>query len=133
MKVRNLLKLIPLLLLFITDSNQLIANEQNRLGESLCEAAEKNDTRTIRKKLKTYDLRMRDLYNRVICGKAGSLLRVATRADSMKVAKFIIKKVKKKALLEPERDGKNILEWTENFVANDASKQSFLDLFNSKT
>lgn len=123
------------MVIFVSANGNLHADSdaQTRLANSLCEAAENDKTVVIRKKLRQFELKLRDLYNFLICGDQGSMLRVAIRHNSTDVAKFIVKKVKKKNLLEPEKvDGKNVIQWAEELVASDPSKQSFLDLLKSK-
>ncbi|MGX5173342.1 DUF3718 domain-containing protein [Aliikangiella sp. IMCC44653] len=108
------------------------ANDLQRLAESLCEAAKTDDRSGMRKKLRSAKIRLRNIYAGINCG-SGSLLRTATTAGSMEAATFIATKIGSDNISSPESDGKNIIQWTEGLVsAGDASKQAFLDLFNSK-
>ena len=108
------------------------ANDVERLVSSLCESAKSDDRSGMRKKLKSAKIRLRKIYSGINCG-SGSLLRVATNAGAMNAATFIATKIGKKNLAQAEGDGKNIVQWTEGLVAaGDASKQAFVDLYNSK-
>jgi len=109
------------------------ADQLLRLAQSLCDAAKTDDRSGMRKKLKSAKIRLRNIYHDLQCGSTGSLLRVATKSDSLQAATFIATKIGKKSLAKPEPDGKNIVQWTEGLVAaGDASKQAFVDLYNSK-
>ena len=100
---------------------------------SLCEAAKTDNRAAMRKKLKSAKLRLRKIYTGINCGSDGSLLRTATSAGAINAATFIATKIGKKNLAAAEQDGKTIVQWTEGLVAaGDASKQAFVDLFNSK-
>jgi len=127
-------KLIILLLLattFIHKDAQ--ARGDDRLAVSLCESAKADNRTVMRKKLKQARLRLRDIYEGLRCGKEGSLARVAINADAMKAAKYIFAKSKKTALSKVDKDGKNILEYTQALVAaGDDSKQVFVDLILSQ-
>ena len=109
------------------------ADELVRLAQNLCEAAKTDDRSGMRKKLKSAKIRLRKIYYGISCGATGSLLRVATKSGSMQAATFIATKIGKKNLAKAEPDGKTIVQWTEALIASgDASKQAFLDLYNSK-
>ena len=109
------------------------ANDVERLVASLCEAAKADDRTGMRKKLKSAKIRLRKIYTGVQCGSQGSLLRTATNAGSLNAATFIATKIGKKNLAAAEADGKNIVQFAEGLVAaGDASKQAFVDLYNSK-
>ncbi|MCW8875967.1 MAG: DUF3718 domain-containing protein [Kangiellaceae bacterium] len=109
------------------------ANDVERLVMSLCEAAKSDDRSGMRKKLKSAKLRLRNIYTGINCGPDGSLLRVATTNGAMEAATFIATKIGKKNLAKAESDGKTIVQFTQELVAGgDASKQAFVDLYNSK-
>ncbi len=109
------------------------ANELQRLAENLCDYAKNNNRSSMRKKLKSARMRLKQIYPGLICGSAGSLMRVAVANDSIDAAKYIATKAGKKALSASEKDGKTALEFAENLVASgDASKQPFVDLIQSK-
>lgn len=118
---------------FISYSTTSTASDLDRLVTSMCEAAQTDDRSGMRKKLKSAKIRLKAIYSGVNCGPKGSLLRVATAAGSMEAARFIATKIGKKKLSSAEADGKTIIQWTEGLVAaGDASKQAFVDLYNSK-
>jgi hypothetical protein len=105
----------------------------DRLAASICEAAKTNNRSQMRKKLSKARLRLRDIYQGLRCGKEGSLLRVATNANAMDSAKYILSKAKKVALSKKDKDGDNIIQYTQKLVdAGDASKQEFLTFYQSK-
>ena len=109
------------------------ANEIDRLVLSLCEAAQNDDRRVMRKKLETARLRLNNIYESIQCGSEGSLLRVATTSGSLNAAKFIATKIGKESITQPESDGKNIIEYSQALVTSgDASKQAFVELYQSK-
>lgn len=122
------------LILTSTHSPTVTANDDLlRLATSLCEAAKADDRSTMRKKLKSAKLRLRAIYDAISCGADGSILRVAILANAKEAATFVVAGIGEKGLAQPEPDGKTVVQWTEGLVAaGDASKQVFLDLFNSK-
>ncbi|TQV76523.1 DUF3718 domain-containing protein [Aliikangiella marina] len=109
------------------------ANDVQRLVNSLCEAAKADDRTGMRKKLKSAKIRLKKIYSGVQCGDQGSLLRAATNAGALNAATFIATKIGKDNLAMAESDGKNIVQFAQGLVAaGDASKQAFVDLYNSK-
>ena len=112
---------------------QIKADDLQRLAENLCDYAKNNNRASMRKKLKTARMRLKEIYPGLICGAGGSLMRVAVTNGSLEAAKFIATKAGKKGLQTVERDGKTVLEYTEGLVAaGDASKQPYVDLIKSK-
>lgn len=125
--------LTALLMAAATFSPMSQATDVERLVRNLCDAAKSDDRAGMRKRLKTAKMRLRKIYAGVHCGSDGSLLRTATSAGALNAATFIATKIGKKNLAAVEKDGKNIVQWTEGLVAGgDASKQAFVDLYNSK-
>jgi len=109
------------------------ANDVERLVLSLCESAKSDDRSSMRKKLTEFKIRLRNIYSDIQCGPDGSLLRIATANGALEAATFITTKIDKAALTTPEADGKTIIQFSQELVANgDASKQAFVDLYNSK-
>ncbi len=109
------------------------ADDLQRLAENLCQYAKTDNRASMRKKLKGARMRLKTIYPGLICGSAGSLMRVAVANDALSAAKFIASKAGKKSLSMVEKDGKTVLEYTESLVASgDASKQAFVDLLKSK-
>ena len=109
------------------------ANDLQRLAENLCEYAKTDNRSSMRKKLKGLSMNLKAIYPGLICGKGGTLMRVAVANDAMNAAKFIASKAGKKSLRIVENDGKSVLQFTENLVAGgDASKQAFVELIKAK-
>ena len=109
------------------------ADQVDRLISSLCESAKTDNRSSMRKKLSDAKLQLRAIYPGIYCESDGSLLRAAINAGALDAATFIATKIGSDNLQAPEPDGKNIIQWTEGLVASgDASKQAFVDLFNSK-
>jgi len=108
---------------------QAKASELQRLAENLCKYAKTDNRSSMRKKLKVARIRLKEIYPGLICGSAGSLMRVAVANDSLNAAKFIASKAGRKGLSSVERDGKTALQFTEGLVgAGDASKQAFVEI-----
>lgn len=132
----NNIKILTLSLVFTLSMiapQESKANDLQRLAENLCDYAKNNNRASMRKKLKSARIRLKEIYPGLICGSAGSLLRVAVVNDSIDAAKFIATKAGKKALSKKEKDGNTALQYTQNLVAaGDASKQSYVDLIQSK-
>ncbi len=109
------------------------AGDLQRLAENLCDYAKSNNRASMRKKLKSARMKLKVIYPGLICGKGGSLMRVAVTNGSIDAAKFIVTKAGKKGLQVVEKDGKTVLEYTEGLVAaGDASKQAYVDMIKSK-
>ena len=112
---------------------QAQASDIQRLAENLCEYAKKDNRASMRKKLKGAGMRLKAIYPGLICGKGGTLMRVAVANNAMGAAKFIASKAGKKSLGIVENDGKTVLQFTEELVAGgDASKQAYVDMIKKK-
>lgn len=112
---------------------QVQAGDLQRLAENLCDYAKTNNRASMRKKLKSARMQLKLIYPGLICGKGGSLMRVAVANDSIDAAKYIVTKAGKSGLATAEKDGKTVLQYTEELVAaGDASKQAYVDLIKSK-
>ncbi|MGB0495361.1 MAG: DUF3718 domain-containing protein [Kangiellaceae bacterium] len=113
--------------------NHAKADSLQRLAENLCEYAKTDNRASMRKKLKGARMKLKAIYPGLICGKAGSLMRVAVANDAMNAAKFIASKAGKKGLNGVEKDGKTALQFTQDLVAaGDSSKQAFADIIQAK-
>ncbi|MBV1908543.1 MAG: DUF3718 domain-containing protein [Kangiellaceae bacterium] len=109
------------------------AGDLQRLAENLCEYAKTDNRSSMRKKLKGASMKLKAIYPGLICGTGGTLMRVAVSNDAVNAAKFIASKAGKKSLKIVEKDGKSVLQFTENLVASgDSSKQVFVDLIKAK-
>ncbi len=114
-------------------TQQTQAGDIQRLAENLCEYAKTDNRASMRKKLKGAGMRLKAIYPGLICGSAGTLMRVAVANDAMGAAKFIASKAGKKSLNIVEKDGKTVLEFTEELVTGgDSTKQPFVDLIKKK-
>ncbi len=112
---------------------QAKADSLQRLAENLCEYAKTDNRASMRKKLKGARMKLKAIYPGLICGKGGSLMRVAVANDAMNAAKFIASKAGKKGLRGVEKDGKTALQFTESLVAaGDTSKQAFVAVIQAK-
>ena len=119
--------------LTLMTQNHAKADSLQRLAENLCEYAKTDNRASMRKKLKGARMKLKAIYPGLICGSAGSLLRVAVSNDSLNAAKFIASKAGKKGLSSVEKDGKTALQFTEGLVASgDSSKQAFVDVIQAK-
>ncbi len=93
-----------------------------RLSPSLCEYVKADDRSSIRKKLKTANLEIRDVYIGFACQpdgnfNGGSLLKAASYYGATEVSSFLIKKLKKEDLQYVEHDGKKTFDWVKEAVA----------------
>ncbi|MGV6851078.1 MAG: DUF3718 domain-containing protein [bacterium] len=114
----------------MTKNARAVDQSLKRLAVTLCDYAKADNRSGIRKKLRDAHYRMKDIYPGLICGSGGSLLRVATTNGAMETAQYIAKKIGKKLINVPEKDGLNIVQWTQSLVdAGDAEKQPYLDVF----
>jgi len=122
------------LLSFVLISPQQVkADSLQRLAENLCEYAKTDNRASMRKKLKGARIKLKAIYPGLICGRSGSLMRVAVSNGAMNAAKFIASKAGKKGLRSVEKDGKTALQYTEGLVvAGDTSKQAFVDIIQAK-
>ncbi|GGA67855.1 hypothetical protein GCM10011369_06940 [Neiella marina] len=79
---------------------------------SVCEYTAQNDKSRVRKALKNASLRLRDIYDGFECN-GMSLLRFAMDKNAHETGEFIAKKLSKKILSAPEKDGQTITQWAE--------------------
>jgi hypothetical protein len=129
----KVLTVVVIVSLTTVTPQQVQAADIQRLAENLCEYAKTDNRASMRKKLKGAGMRLKAIYPGLICGSAGTLMRVAVSNDAMGAAKFIASKAGKKSLLIVEKDGKTVLEFTEGLVTGgDSTKQPFVDLIKNK-
>ncbi|MBW8192315.1 DUF3718 domain-containing protein [Neiella marina] len=86
------------------------ANSVEQALTSVCEYTAQNDKSRVRKALKNASLRLRDIYVGFECNGL-SLLRFAMSKNADDTGEFIAKKLSKKILSAPEKDGQTILDW----------------------
>ena len=97
----------------LSTSWQTQANIEDALA-NICAIVQANDKGELRKKMKNvrsnYSAQLRDYYSGVTCG-GNSLIRVAMLNDAVDVGTLLVKKMPKKHLAAPEKDGKTLLSW----------------------
>lgn len=81
---------------------------------NICAIVQTNDKGELRKKMRSvradYNLQLRDYYSGISCG-GNSLIRVAVLNDAVDVGTILVKKMPKKHLKAPEKDGKTLQAW----------------------
>lgn len=81
---------------------------------NICAIVQSDDKGELRKKMRSvsadYNLKLRDYYNGITCG-GNSLIRVAVLNNSVDVGTILVKKMPKKHLKAPEKDGKTLQAW----------------------
>lgn len=111
MKMTKVL-LSSLVLLFAVSGAANASLEQDL--KNICTIVKANDKGELRKKMKIvqadYRLKLRDYYSGITCG-GNSLIRTAMLNDAVDAGTLLIKKMPKKALAAPEKDGKTLVAW----------------------
>lgn len=81
---------------------------------NICAIVKADDKSELRKKMRRvqsdYSVKLKDYYGAVTCG-GNSLIRVALLNESTKTGTLLVKKMPKKLLTTPEKDGKTLLTW----------------------
>ncbi|GAA5217454.1 DUF3718 domain-containing protein [Corallincola platygyrae] len=90
---------------------QAVANDA--FAQSLCGYVAADDPGRLRKKLKENKLRLRKVYDDILCD-GSSMLKFAIEKGSVGAGEFITKKLPKKSLTKSGPDGWVILEWAES-------------------
>lgn len=84
---------------------------------NICEIVKSNDKSLLRKKMRkvqsNHNLRISDYYDAITCGD-NSLIRVAFENNAEDTGTLLIKKLSKKVLKAPEKDGVKILDWAKS-------------------
>jgi hypothetical protein len=96
-------------------------NDINRLSSAICDYVKADDRTSIRKKLKTANLKLRQVYSALVCQPegqfpGGSLLRTATYFGAVDVSNFIIRQVSPDEVAFKEHDGITTLEWAKQAI-----------------
>lgn len=82
--------------------------------KNICTIVKANDKSELRKKMKLvqadYRLKLKDYYSGISCG-GNSLIRTAMLNDAVEAGTLLIKKMPKKDLAQPEKDGKTLMAW----------------------
>ncbi|GGY97681.1 MAG: hypothetical protein PWP74_1717 [Shewanella sp.] len=79
---------------------------------SICDYVKSNDKNRLRKKLKENRVKLRNVYQGIVCD-GNSLLRTAYLAKAEETGEFVAKRLSTNELGVAESDGKTILAWAE--------------------
>ena len=86
----------------------------NAALQNICTIVKTNDKGELRKKMKKvqsdYRLKLKDYYSGISCG-GNSLIRTAMLNDAVDTGTLLVKKMPKKDLTAPEKDGKTLSAW----------------------
>ena len=86
----------------------------NAALQNICTIVKTNDKGELRKKMKKvqadYRLKLKDYYSGVTCG-GNSLIRTAMLSNAVDTGTLLVKKMPKKVLGAPEKDGKTLSAW----------------------
>ncbi len=96
-----------------------------RLSSAMCDYVKSDDRTSIRKKLKTVNLKLRQIYPGLVCQPegnfpGGTLLRTAAYYGSVEVSNFIIRQISSEDLAIKEHDGVSTLDWAKQAVSSGA-------------
>jgi hypothetical protein len=82
--------------------------------QNICTIVKADDKSELRKKMKRvqsdYNLKLKDYYTAISCD-GNSLIRTAMLNDAEKTGTLMVKKMPKRDLQTPEKDGKTVLIW----------------------
>ena len=86
--------------------------------KNICTIVKADDKGQLRKKMKMvksdFNLKLNDYYSGISCG-GNSLIRTAMKNNAVKTGTLLVKKMPKRDLSSPEKDGKTVMAWaTEN-------------------
>jgi hypothetical protein len=95
MKLSTILVSIAVYIASLSFSNSVLASDQ--LAQSLCEYIAADDKSRLRKKLKSSRVKIRNIYDSVLCN-GNNLLRHAIASSSAGTGEFIIKNLPKSTL-----------------------------------
>ncbi|MFC4699607.1 DUF3718 domain-containing protein [Glaciecola siphonariae] len=89
---------------------------------NICEIVKTDDKGELRKKMKNvrsnYQLQLRDYYTGITCS-GNSLIKLAILNNAVDAGTLLVKKMPKKLLAEPEKDGKTLQAWINEQGLND--------------
>lgn len=110
--LKNLL-ISSLICIGLSTSWQAQAGIEEALA-NICAIVQADDKGELRKKMKNvrsdYQAQLRDYYSGISCG-GNSLIRVAILNNAVNVGTLLVKKMPKKHLAAPEKDGKTLTAW----------------------
>jgi hypothetical protein len=97
----------------------------SRLSASICDFIKADDRTSLRKKLKTANLKLRQVYPGLVCQPegafpGGSLLRTAAYYGAVDVSSFILRQIAPNEVALQEHDGLTTIAWAEKAVATGA-------------
>ena len=103
----------------------------NAALQNICTIVKTNDKGELRKKMKKvqsdYRLKLKDYYSGISCG-GNSLIRTAMLNEAVDTGTLLVKKMPKKELSAPEKDGKTLTVWvSENGLDGSAIAQVLAD------
>eukprot|EP01026_Neomeris_dumetosa_P041809 TRINITY_DN34692_c0_g1_i4.p2 TRINITY_DN34692_c0_g1~~TRINITY_DN34692_c0_g1_i4.p2 ORF type:complete len:140 (+),score=5.39 TRINITY_DN34692_c0_g1_i4:111-530(+) len=82
--------------------------------QNICTIVKTDDKGELRKKMKKvqsdYRLKLKDYYSGISCG-GNSLIRTAMLNEAVETGSLMVKKMPKKVLKAPEKDGKTLQAW----------------------
>ncbi len=112
-----MLKIVKNSIVIATASLIFAGNAQADVSEALqniCTIVKADDKGELRKKMKRvqsdYRLKLKDYYTGVSCG-GNSLIRTAMLNNAVETGTLMVKKMPKRDLKAPEKDGKTVLAW----------------------
>ena len=113
----------------------LVASPANAAIEdslaNICAIVKADDKSELRKKIKSvrsdYSLKLKDYYSGITCG-GNSLIRLAILNNAVDAGTLLVKKMPKKYLSSPEKDGKTLQAWiTEQGLAENEVARAVSD------
>ena len=112
-----MLKLIKYSIAIVTIYFLTVDNAQADVSEALqniCTIVKADDKGELRKKMKRvesdFNLKLKDYYTGISCS-GNSLIRTAMLNNAIKTGTLMVKKMPKRDLSAPEKDGKTIIDW----------------------
>lgn len=123
--------LIPLLAIAPLSFSTPASAEIEAALANICEIVKTDDKSELRKKMKNvrsnYQMQLRDYYNGISCS-GNSLIKLAILNNAVDAGTLLVKKMPKKLLAEPEKDGKTLSAWiNEQGLADNAVAKELLD------
>lgn len=109
----KLIILVSFSLLVVLLPTTANASLENALS-NICAIVKADDKGELRKKMRTvqsnFSLKLRDYYSGIQCN-GKSLIRLAIANDALQAGELLVKKMPKKDLGAPEKDGKTLMAW----------------------
>ena len=112
-----MLKLVKTSIAVVAVSFMFSGTAQADIGaalQNICTIVKTNDKGELRKKMKKvqsdFRLKLKDYYSGISCG-GNSLIRTAMLNEAVDTGTLLVKKMPKKDLAAPEKDGKTLTSW----------------------